>query len=169
MKRIIQIILLLLIAFFASLTWAEENIPSHLKSTPVTLMDFGLYRTNDIFHSYLASNDKKYIVNSFWSKKRKKFMLQAIHTSNVNKKTAQSLCKSIISTIKELMGVNPETNKPFVGNTSYFGAAFESYGSKYNESSEIFRTKMDKLVTIHVLLPLAENSETYECSSKLVG
>ena len=164
-----KISLSLLICLYSSLASAEQSIPEYLASTHITIMDFGLSKIADKFRFYTTINSKGYSVSPYWNDENN-FVLRIISGNNytANQKSASEDCKKAMSEVKNMLGINTITGKPKDGIASHFGAFFESYGSSYGESVEVYRKEIDKLVTIEGYMGSIDDGNFAKCKSKLV-
>ena len=153
---------------YSAVSLADDEVIDHLLDTPVTLMDFGLDSVGKVF-SLEIGGGSKLIVSPIFREKKNRFELKIDNLGKLpgNVDVARKWCQKAISGVRRQLGVDPQTGQPFVGESSIFGAYFESAGA--NERPDKLRRKLDNMVTIIALSSLGDGKDNFvKCEGSLL-
>jgi len=166
------VIVFLISLFLSSLALSQPNkeIPKYLLTNPITLMDYGIDSLNRSLNRISqVKGFENIVVSSIFREGKNEFELKVNSLGNAEKtvEDAKFNCKRSINNIRELLGVNPTTGKPYSGHSSNFGAFFESY-NVIGEPKDM-RLELDKMVSIIGFFSIEETNTFIQCSGYLLS
>ena len=146
-----------------------DSTIKYLINEPVTMLDWGLHRLNNILEKReLSAFDAAMAMNYDWETNRFKVIVAAAFKATTEP-TAKSLCKNAIGEIKQSFFVDHETGKPMVAGFSNMGSFFSHSGFKTGETPVDVGRKLERITFVEVHVPLSQKGQKLVCRSDLLS
>lgn len=176
----LQVILLLLLSI--TIARAEPSpIVSRLMNEPMSMLDYGLWRTELELRQFFREVDRIFISSRYdWKSNRihLDILLYQIPQS-LQKMTPEKQCQEVIDSVQDFFGVDVKTGKPVAQTKqTLLGKSFTHNGFKgFDISSAEMFSHLDQITQLNISVNATsptgskQHSETrlYSCSRPLVS
>jgi hypothetical protein len=164
--------LIFVIPFFCIVdTSMAEPTPNikYLMNEPVSMLDWGIYRLDKyLANIHIDGARSIFYWTDYDGEKNALYLNFTMEINGKSRDEAKKMGESLVSRVRHSLGVNPDTGKPYGGNSRLY-VYFSHNVSEDNKEPKGIESELENITVIQLLIMADEGTKGLKCQAPLLG